>query len=69
MNSSREVKTLTLTRVGISENKPWGLYFSKALLRGLFLEGLIYGGIFAFQNRPGLYWEGNVRLKINWASL
>ena len=26
------------------ENNPRGLYFSKALLRGLFLEGLIYGG-------------------------
>ena len=27
-----------------SENKPRDLYFSKALLRGLFLEGLIFGG-------------------------
>ena len=32
------------------------------------MEGLIYGGKFAFQNRPGLYWERNLRLKINWAS-
>ena len=31
-----------------SENKPWGLYFSKALF-----EGLIYGGKVAFQNRLG----------------
>ena len=31
-----------------SENKPRGLYFSKALF-----EGLIYGGKFAFQNRLG----------------
>ena len=31
-------------------------------LGGLYLEGpegLIYGGKFAFQNRLGLYWEGN----------
>ena len=33
------------------------------------MEGLIYGGKFAFQNRPGLYWERNLRLKIDWASL
>ena len=32
-----------------SENKPWGLYFSK----GLF-EGLIFGGKFAFPNQLGL---------------
>ena len=31
-----------------SENKPRGLYFSKALF-----EGLMYGGKFAFQNRLG----------------
>ena len=74
MNSSREVKTSTLlcdTDTGRFnfENKPRGLYFLKALLRGLFLEGRIYGGMFAFQNRLGLYWEGNMRLKIYWASL
>ena len=32
---------------------PRGLYFSKAFLRGLYSEGLIYGGKFAFQNRLG----------------
>ena len=37
---------------------------SKALF-----EGLIYGGRFAFQNRLGLYLEGNLGLKIDWASL
>ena len=31
-----------------SENKPWGLCFSKAVF-----EGLIYGGKFAFQNQLG----------------
>ena len=42
-----------------SENKPGGLYFSKALFEGLifggglYSEGLIYGGKFAFQNRLG----------------
>ena len=37
-------------------------------LRGLFLEGLIYSGKFAFQVWLGLYWEGNLSPK-NWASL
>ena len=40
------------------QNKPRGLYFSKALFEGLILEGvyskgLICGGKFAFQNRLG----------------
>ena len=47
-----------------SENKRRGLYFSKALF-----EGLIYGGNLAFQNRLGLNLEGNLRLRIDWASL
>ena len=28
----------------------------------------MYGGKFAFQNRLGLYLEGNFRLNIDWAS-
>ena len=44
-----------------SENKPWGLYFSKALF-----EGLIFGGAYI---RRGLCTEGNLRFKIDWASL
>ena len=41
------------------KSKPRGLHFSKALFegiiwRGLYSEGLIYGGKFAFQNRLGL---------------
>ena len=44
-----------------SENKPRGLYFSKALF-----EGLIFGGAYI---RRGLSMEGNLRLKIDWASL
>ena len=61
-----------------SENKSRGLYFSKDLFEpGLFLEGLhifggvvlIYGGKFVLQNRLGLYLEGNLCLKIDWASI
>ena len=52
-----------------SENKPRGLYFWKTF------EGLIFGGAcisvygekFVFQNWLGLYLEGNLRLKIDWA--
>ena len=40
--------TIFLTKFLNSKNKPRGLYFSKALL-----EGLMYGGKFAFQNRLG----------------
>ena len=41
-----------------SENKPRGLYFQRPFLRaycwrGLYSEGLIYGGKFVFQNRLG----------------
>ena len=43
------------------ENKLRGLYFSKALF-----EGLIYGGAYT---RRGLSMEGNLRFKIDWASL
>ena len=48
---------------------PRACIFERLFLRGLFLEGLIYGGKFALQNRLGLYLEGNLRLKIDWASL
>ena len=44
-----------------SENKPRGLYFSKARL-----EGLIFGGAYI---RTGSSTEGNLRFKIDWASL
>ena len=43
-----------------SENKPRGLYFSKALF-----EGLIFGGTYIWR---GLSTEGNLRFKIDWAS-
>jgi len=45
---------------------PGAYIFQKPFLRGTFLEGPIFGGKFAFQNRQGLYWEGNIRLKIDW---
>ena len=41
------------------------IFLKSPFFRGLFLEGLIYGGKFAFQNRLGLYFEGNLRLKID----
>ena len=40
---------------------PRGLYFSKALF-----EGLIFGGAYI---RRGLSTEGNLRFRIDWASL
>ena len=43
------------------ENKPRGLYVSKALF-----EGLIFGGAYI---RRGLSTEGNLRFKIDWAGL
>ena len=43
------------------QNKPRGLYFSKALF-----EGFIFGGAYI---RRGLSTEGNLRFKIDWASL
>ena len=44
-----------------SDNKPRGLYFSKALF-----EGLILGGAYI---RRGLSTEGNLCFRIDWASL
>ena len=37
----------------IPKISPRAYIFQRPFLRGLFLEGLIYGGIFAFQNRLG----------------
>ena len=53
----------------IPKISPGAYIFQKAFLRGLFLVGLVYGGKFAFQNRIGLYLEGNLRLNIDWARL
>ena len=44
-----------------SENKPRGLYFSKALF-----EGVSFGGAYI---RRGLSTEGNLRFEIDWAGL
>ena len=53
----------------IPKISPGAYIFQRPLLSGLVLEGLIYGGKPAFQNRLGLYLEGNLRLKVDWASL
>ena len=37
----------------IQKISPRAYIFRRPFLRGLFLEGLIYGGKFAFQNRLG----------------
>ena len=49
--------------------------FQRSFLRGLFLEGFIFGGAYvrgggelAYQNRLGLYLEGNLRPKIHWVA-
>ena len=55
--------------IHIPKISPGAYIFQSPFLRGLFLEGLIFGGKFALQNRLGLYLEGNLRLKIDWASL
>ena len=55
------LKGLILESKCFSENKPRGLYFSKALF-----EELIFGGAYI---RRGLSTEGNLRFKIDCASL
>ena len=45
---------------------PGTYIFQRPFLRGLFLEGLIFGGAYI---RRGLSVEGNLRFKIDWASL
>ena len=52
----------------IPKISPGAYIFQTPFLRGLYSEGLIYGRKIAFQYRLGLYSEGNVRLKIDWAS-
>ena len=47
----------------IPKISPRTYIFKRPFLRGLFL--LIYGGKFTFQNRLGLYLDGNLRLKID----
>ena len=50
----------------ILQISPGDYIFQRPFLRGLFLEGLIFGGAYI---QRGLSTEGNLRLKINWASL
>ena len=49
----------------IPEISPEAYIFQRPFLRGLFIEGLIYGGKFAFQNWLGLYLEGNLFPSLN----
>ena len=58
---ARSKKTPAQQATENSENKPRGLCFSKAPF-----EGLIFGGAYI---RRGLSTEGNLRFKIDWASL
>ena len=46
----------------IPKINPEAFVFHRPFLRGLFLEGLIFGGAY-------LCMEGNLRFKIDWASL
>ena len=46
----------------IPKISPGAYMFQRPFLRGLFLERLINWRKFAFQNRLGLYWEGNTHL-------
>ena len=48
----------------IPKISPGAYIFQGAFLRGLFLEGLIFGGAYI---RRGLSSEGNLRFKIDWA--
>ena len=50
----------------IPKISPGAYIFQGAFLRGLFLEGLIFGGAYIWR---GLSSEGNLRFKIDWASL
>ena len=50
-----------MVTVKIPKIGPGAYIFQRPFLRGLFLEGLIFGG--------GLSTEGNLRFKIDWASL
>ena len=57
---------ITLSKIGlviyrkVPKISPEAYIFQRPFLRGLFLEGLIFGGA---------YTEGNLRFKIDWASL
>ena len=50
----------------IPKISPGAYIFQGAFLRGLFLEGLIFGGAYIWR---GLSSEGNLRFKIDWVSL
>ena len=49
----KQLKDLFLPCRKILKISPGAYIFQRPFLRGLFLEGLMYGGKFAFQNRLG----------------
>ena len=53
MSREKSEADLALHYNKIPKISPGAYSFSKAHLRSLFLEGLIYGGKFAFENRLG----------------
>ena len=53
MNDSRVYFELMEKYHKIPKIGPRAYIFQRPFLRGLFLEGLIYGGKFVFQNRLG----------------
>ena len=57
-----------LTYRKIPKKSPKAYIFQRPFLRDLFLEGFIYGRKIAFQNRLGLYSEGNLSLEIKGAN-
>ena len=60
--AKQEQSSLHITKGTVKfRNKPWGLCFLKTLFKGL-----IFGGTYI---RRGLPTEGNLRFKIDWASL
>ena len=52
-SSSPNLDTISEQYRKIPKISPGAYIFQRPFLRGLFLEGLIYGGKFAFQNRLG----------------
>ena len=61
MLSDKSIKYRKIPKIS-----PGAYIFQRPFLRGLFLEGLIFGGAYI---RRGLSAEGNLHLQIDWANL
>ena len=76
-NPKRALSKMNLTSIEVSmfmlpqnsENKPRGLYFSKALFDRLISGGAYIRREICVSKSARLILEGNLRLKIDWASL